>query len=66
MPSTLLYLRDGKVPQDWKRKGIIMIHKGGDKVGSLNCRSVSLMSEKSVKNKWTLFGRKIHKIFIWV
>lgn len=57
-------LREGVVPQDWKRANIVPIYKSGNKRDPLNYRPVSLtsvvakMCERVVKNRWTDFLEK--------
>ena len=51
-------LKEGKIPEDWKKANIVPIYKGGNKEDPTNYRPVSLTStiakicEKIIKNKW--------------
>ena len=51
-------LKDGKVPEDWKRANIVPIYKGGSKEEPTNYRPVSLTStiakicERIIKSRW--------------
>ena len=52
-------LKEGKIPEDWKKANIVPIYKGGNKEDPTNYRPVSLTStiakicEKVIKNRWT-------------
>ena len=50
-------LKEGKIPEDWKKANIVPIYKGGNKEDPTNYRPVSLTSTiakicEIIKNKW--------------
>ena len=57
-------MKQGKVPNEWKRAEIIPIHKSSNKEEPLNYRPVSLTSiickvcEKIIKKQWTRYLEK--------